>query len=109
MAGSTDQGRYLSSLLDLPPAGQFSGLINGSLNLAAALAIVQDAAANAVPSPQLKKLHEILKDRYLTLSATGEPDEVVFGLSLQESLVKDLVAFYYDVAGVGQQNGGPAR
>jgi hypothetical protein len=101
LAGSTDQGRFLSSLIDLPPVGRFSGLASGSLNLAAALAIVEDAAPNALPPSQLKKLHEILKGHNLTLTVTGEPDEVVLGLSLQESLVKDLIGFYYELARPG--------
>jgi hypothetical protein len=95
LTGSTDLGRYLPSLIPLKPDGQFSGLISGSINLAAALEIVSDAAGNKLPPAQLKSLHEILKGRSLTLTATGGGDEAFVGVSLPRDLIKDLVATFY--------------
>jgi hypothetical protein len=45
--------------------------LSGSINLAAALEIVSDAAGNKLPPTQLKSLHEIVNGRSLTLTATG--------------------------------------
>jgi hypothetical protein len=96
LAGSTDQGRYLASLLEEKPQGTFSGLLNGSLSLGAALSIVEDAAGkNAIPPELAKKLHDMLHGQFLTLSATGEPDEVVVGVSVQKELVKQLIETFY--------------
>lgn len=99
LTASTDLGRYLESLIEQKPQGHFSGLINGSVNLAAALEIISDAGGkNRIPPAQLKRLHEIFKDRMLTLSATGGGDEAVFGITVDRSLVKDLVASFYSPA-----------
>jgi hypothetical protein len=95
LTGSTDLGRYLVSLVALRPDGQFSGLISGSINLAAALEIVSDAVGNKLPPAQLKSLHEILKGRSLTLTATGGGDEAFVGVSLPRDLIRDLAARFY--------------
>jgi hypothetical protein len=95
LTGSTDQGQYLQPLIDAKQEGQISGLAAGSLNLAAALGIIDDAAGlGGMPPPQRQQLHRILKGRSLTLSATGELDEAVLGVSVPRDLVKDLIAAY---------------
>lgn len=96
LAGSPDQGRYLAQLLDLKPEGQFSGLLSGAVGLGAVLSIVEDAVSkNGVPPQQLKALHKLFNGRFLTVSATGEPDELVLGLSVPRDLVRDLLETFY--------------
>lgn len=96
LTGSADQGQYLESLIDAKQAGQFSGMASGSVSLGAALAFIEDAAGPAgLPPDQRDRLHRLLKGRSLTVSATGEMDEAIFGLSLPRDLLKDLVAAYY--------------
>lgn len=99
LTASTDLGRYVESLIEEKPQGQFSGLINGSVNLAAALEIISDAGGkNGIPPAQLKQLREILKGRMLTLSATGGGDEAIFGITVNRGLIKDLVAMFHPPA-----------
>lgn len=99
LTASSDLGRYMQSLIELKPQGQFSGLASGSISLGAALEIISDAAGqNGLPREKLKQLREIFKGQMLTLSATGGADEAVFGITVDGSVIKDLIAMFYQSA-----------
>jgi hypothetical protein len=96
VAFSSDQGHYLETLINLPAAGQFSGLISGSASLGAFSDLIEGVARAMLPASQVHKLHDAIRDEELTLTATGEADEVIYGLSLKRSLVKELIEIVRD-------------
>ncbi|HEY2586448.1 MAG TPA: hypothetical protein VGI81_11850 [Tepidisphaeraceae bacterium] len=95
ITGSTDPGQFVESLVGAKQEGHMVGLATGSLNLAAAMAILDDVTGlGGMPPPQRQQLNRILNGRSLTLSATGETDEAVFDAAVPRDLVKDLIAAY---------------